>query len=264
MTIKFINPESAKQDYLKELENIVEKLQKKPDPVLQKNMKFVRSFTRALFLVSAKRPKQSYFGNIPTQPIQQPRPVKIKPKLEPLPPPPSPPLNSPQPLFKKEDNVLNYRGQEPELTEKDKQIYNKISQKVQESPDKKPDEEIKKAAQQMNLQISQPYIDKIRYHLEKNLKKYNVLTPLIEEPRVSAIDISSFNNIQAVYDNEQIPTNIKFSSKRDFLDFQKSLANKFNYPIKKESQINIQTPELKITGIHSNYSPTLKIEKPKQ
>ncbi len=99
---------------------------------------------------------------------------------------------------------------------------------------------------------------------EKNLKKFGILTPLIEEPRVSVIDVNPYGKINATYDNEYLPVNIKFDSKQDLIKLQKILANRFNYPLKKESQINIQSPGIKITGIHSNTSPMLKIEKLKQ
>ena len=59
------------------------------------------------------------------------------------------------------------------MMDKDWQLYNKIAPKVQKSPEKQ-DEIIKEAAKNMGINISQPYIDKIRYYLERNMKKYDV------------------------------------------------------------------------------------------
>ncbi len=257
MAIKFLYPNQSKKDILGELNKIVENLQKKPDLILQKNKRFVKSFTKALFRVTKKQTK--YPSQLPTNPMQPP-PQRIKPKKQPLPPPPQPPSPSAASLFKKQDNTLIYTKQEPQMLDKDLELYNKVLPEIQKDPTKQ-DELIKKQAEQLKIQVSQPYIDKIKFYLEKNLKKYSILTPLVEEPRISVIDIKTFGNIQATYDNELLSTNLKFKTKEELINFQKYLADKFHFDLKEESQINIQTPELKITGIYSKNSPTLKIEK---
>lgn len=263
MSIKFLYPSESKKDVLDELNKIVENLQKKPDPVLKKNIRFVKSFTKAMFVTAVKQKKreQVNFRNLPIHlPIQKKEIKEKKQALSP-PPPPSPPSASS--AFKKENNALVYTKLEPDMTDKDLELYNKVIPQIQKNPDKQ-DEIIAQEAKKMDIEISKQYVDKIKQYLEKNLKKFGILTPLMEEPRISVIDVNPYGKVNATYDNEYLPVNIKFDSKQDLIKLQKILANHFNYPLKKESQINIRSPGIKITGIHSNTSPVLKIEKLKQ
>jgi len=272
MTIKFIPPNQSGKNILNELDKIVEALQRKPDPILEKNKKFLKNFLRGMFSVSKKNKSRM---SLPFQPMTNFQPMqntqiptqkpKLKPKLQqPLPPPPVPTTGtSPPQNFKKQNNVLEHTKQEPKMVEKDWKLYNKVASKVQKDPENK-DEIIRKTAQKMNLEISQPYIDKMNYYLDKNFRKYDVLTPLLEEPRIQKINVNSFDDIPVMYDNESLPTRIKFNSKKHLINFQKLLLNKFNKNIPQESQINIKTPEFNISGIYSTESPTLEIEKTKQ
>ena len=206
--IKFLYPDQSKKDIIEELNKIVENLQKKPDPVLENNARFIKSFTKAMFITAAKQKKkeQVNFRHLPIHIITQKK--EIKEKKEPLPPPPPPSPPSASSSFKKENNILVYTKLEPQMSNNDLELYNLIVPQIQSNPEKQ-DELINKTAATLNIQLSQPYINKIKYYLEKNLRKYNVLTPLIEEPRISEISIKSFDSILVKYDNEFIPVNIK-------------------------------------------------------
>jgi len=264
MAIKFIPPNQSGKDILDELDKIVEALQKKPDPILENNKKFLRSFLKGMFLAGKKQAPRT---SLPIQPLRSfsipEKKLKIRPQQALPPPPPPSPDSSSQQAFKKQNNTLVPKKQEPQMMDKDWQLYNKIAPKVQKSPEKQ-DEIIKEAAKNMGINISQPYIDKIRYYLERNMKKYDVLTPLIEEPRIKAIEVRPTGNIYVNYGDQSLPVSMNFDPKWSLVKFQKSLLNKFNKNIEKESQISIQTPEFNITGIYSDESPTLKIEKLKQ
>lgn len=262
MPIKFLYPDQSKKDIVEELNKIVENLQKKPDPVLENNARFIKSFTKAMFITAAKQKKkeQTNFSRLPIHLITQTKKIKEK-KLEPLPPPPPPSPPSTSSSFKKENNILVYTKLEPQMSNNDMELYNLIIPQIQSNPEINQDELINKTAATLNLQVSQPYINKIKYYLEKNLRKYNILTPLIEEPRISDISIKSFDSILVKYDNEFIPVNIKFNSKQDLFDFQTVLLMKYSNQLKEESQINIRLPNLIITGVYSKKYPNLRIIK---
>ncbi len=261
MSIKFLYPDESKKDVLDELNKIVESLQKKPDPVLQKNIRFVKSFTKAMFVTAVKQKKreQVNFRHLPIHISTQTKEIKEKKQALSPPPPPSPPSASS--AFKKENNVLVYTKLEPQMSEKDWELYNLIVPQLQNNPAANQDELIKETSPQLNIQISQSYIGKIKYYIERNLRKYNILTPLIEEPRISEINIKSFNSALVKYDNEFLPVNIKFNSEQELFDFQAVLLAKYSNKLKEESQINIKLPGLVITGVYSRKYPNLRIIK---
>ena len=147
------------------------------------------------------------------------------------------------------------------MSEKDWELYTLIVPQLQNNPAANQDELIKESSLQLNIQLSQSYIDKIKYYLERNLRKYNILTPLIEEPRISEINIKSFNSALVKYDNKFLPVDIKFNSEQELFDFQTVLLAKYSNQLKEESQINIKLPGLIITGVYSKKYPNLRIIK---
>lgn len=261
MSIKFLYPSEEKKDILEELNKIVEALEKKPDPVLQKNARFIKSFTRAMFITAVRNKKreQVNFRHLPINiPIQK---KEIKEKKQALSPPPPPSPSTASSVFKKENNALVYTKLEPEMLEKDWELYNLVIQEFQNNSDASQDGLIKETAKNLNIQTSQSYIDKLKYYIERNIKKYNILTSLIEEQRISEINVKSFNTILVKYDNELLPVNIKFNSEKELFDFQEVLLKKYSNKIKEESQINIKLPNIIITGVYSKKYPNLRIIK---
>ena len=275
-SIKFLYHDTDKDKVLEELDRIVKILQKPADPEVKKNVKFLRRFTKSLFIVSHKRTKvphkmQTYSRQI----IPQMSPVMARAGI-PLPPPP------PRPSMDKVENNANNReieqnhisklkkenGQvifdiiEPRMEAIDWQIYNELRPIVKEAVKKDPEivdrpdfipGKVREIASNLKIKYSPDYIKKIKYYLEKNIKGFGKIDALMRDSRVKKIICSSYNELKVVFEGEVLPTNIVFDSNEELNNFILGVAEKYGSKVSEtEPILKINLPNMDITA---EYSP---------
>ena len=251
MPPNFIYPDPNQDKVMQELDKLVKILQKPKSPELKKNIRILRAFSKSLFIVSHRGGKQAPSLMTPTQtaPIQetpqqptQPLPSPASPA--PPPPPPAPiaapttPKEVPQQTIsqlKKESGKLMYNLIEPAMQQKDWGLYSQVKKLISIQLKKDPalldnpnflTGEITKAAKELKIKTSEAYIKKIAHHINKNLKGYGKIDPLIKDPRVKKITCRSYDDIEVEFENETLPTNIKFDTTQELNDFITNVAER--------------------------------------
>ena len=284
MTTKFLYPDPTRDKVMEELDRLVAVLDKPKNPEIEKNIRFLRNFTKSLFMVAHKKPLRPKFSRTIEEyrQLESSKPIEIKQETKPLPPKilPPPPLPSPKPIslppkmklpeieknniiqLKKENNTLIYDVVEPRMESMDWQIYNELKPVIQETIKKNPNiiqdqnfipSEIQKIAKRLKIKYSPDYARKIKYYLEKNLKGYGKLDPLIRDNRVRKIICNSYDDIKVVFESETLPTNIEFDSNEELNNFIVNLAERNGKKISElEPYLEIKNP---IMEVRVNYSP---------
>ena len=284
MTTKFLYPDQTRDKVMEELDRLVAVLDKPKNPEIEKNIRFLRNFTKSLFMIAHKKPLRPKFSRTIEEyrPLESSKPIEIKQETKPLPPKilPPPPLPSPKPIslppkmklpeieknniiqLKKENNTLIYDVVEPRMESMDWQIYNELKPVIQETIKKNPNiiqdqnfipSEIQKIAKRLKIKYSPDYARKIKYYLEKNLKGYGKLDPLIRDNRVRKIICNSYDDIKVVFESETLPTNIEFDSNEELNNFIVNLAERNGKKISElEPYLEIKNP---IMEVRVNYSP---------
>ena len=284
MTTKFLYPDQTRDKVMEELDRLVAVLDKPKNPEIEKNIRFLRNFTKSLFMIAHKKPLRPKFSRIIEEhrQLESSKPIEIKQETKPLPPKilPPPPLPSPKPIslppkmklpeieknniiqLKKENNTLIYDVVEPRMESMDWQIYNELKPVIQETIKKNPNiiqdqnfipSEIQKIAKRLKIKYSPDYARKIKYYLEKNLKGYGKLDPLIRDNRVRKIICNSYDDIKVVFESETLPTNIEFDSNEELNNFIVNLAERNGKKISElEPYLEIKNP---IMEVRVNYSP---------
>jgi len=284
MTTKFLYPDPTRDKVMEELDRLVAVLDKPKNPEIEKNIRFLRNFTKSLFMIAHKKPLRPKFSRIIEEhrQLESSKPIEIKQETKPLPPKilPPPPLPSPKPIslppkmklpeieknniiqLKKENNTLIYDVVEPRMESMDWQIYNELKPVIQETIKKNPNiiqdqnfipSEIQKIAKRLKIKYSPDYARKIKYYLEKNLKGYGKLDPLIRDNRVRKIICNSYDDIKVVFESETLPTNIEFDSNEELNNFIVNLAERNGKKISElEPYLEIKNP---IMEVRVNYSP---------
>jgi len=282
MTTKFLYPDPTRDKVMEELDRLVAVLDKPKNPEIEKNIRFLRNFTKSLFMIAHKKPLRPKFSRIIEEhrQLESSKPIEIKQETKPLPPKilPPPPLPSPKPIslppkmklpeieknniiqLKKENNTLIYDVVEPRMESMDWQIYNELKPVIQETIKKNPniiqDQNfipIQKIAKRLKIKYSPDYARKIKYYLEKNLKGYGKLDPLIRDNRVRKIICNSYDDIKVVFESETLPTNIEFDSNEELNNFIVNLAERNGKKISElEPYLEIKNP---IMEVRVNYSP---------
>ncbi|HLC73613.1 MAG TPA: hypothetical protein VJH20_03175 [Candidatus Nanoarchaeia archaeon] len=284
MTTKFLYPDPTRDKVMEELDRLVAVLDKPKNPEIEKNIRFLRNFTKSLFMIAHKKPLRPKFSRIIEEhrQLESSKPIEIKQETKPLPPKilPPPPLPSPKPIslppkmklpeieknniiqLKKENNTLIYDVVEPRMESMDWQIYNELKPVIQETIKKNPNiiqdqnfipSEIQKIAKRLKIKYSPDYARKIKYYLEKNLKGYGKLDPLIRDNRVRKIICNSYDDIKVVFESETLPTNIEFDSNEELNNFIVNLAERNGRKISElEPYLEIKNP---IMEVRANYSP---------
>ncbi len=272
MTIKFLYPNPQQKEILDELEKISEVLSKEPSLQLKKNMRFVRKFTYALLKTGKSEP-------VKKQPVKYIEPeVKeitriIKPEkkvITPLPPPPpvsviKQHINSQvYTRLRREGNMLKYESIEPVMENQDWKIFTKVRNEIKRQLITNPSilenenfltEEIKKASKELKIKFSIDYVKKIKYYLIKNIKGFGKIDPLMKDDKVKSIICNSYDNINVVYDNETLSTNIKFNTNEELDDFILNLTEKFNKRVSEENpSIEFSSDKFKV---NLNYNPLM-------
>ena len=284
---KFLYPDQTRDKVMEELDKLVEILDKPKNPETEKNIKFLRNFTKSLFIVSHRKQRrkqvipQEYLPQIESSnqyPKPAKKPLEIKPSPIKLPPPPPVPSKSISPpriklpeieknnfaQLRKENNTLIYDVVEPRMESLDWRIYNEIKPIIYETIKQNPgitedqnfiSNEIQKVTKRLKIKYSPDYVRKIKYYLEKNLKGYGKLDPLIRDNRIRKIICNSYDDIKVVFENETLQTNIEFDSNEELNDFIMTLAERNGKKASElESYLEIKNPmmEAKI-----NYSPLI-------
>ena len=284
MTTKFLYPDQTRDKVMEELDRLVAVLDKPKNPEIEKYIRFLRNFTKSLFMIAHKKPLRPKFSRIIEEhrQLESSKPIEIKQETKPLPPKilPPPPLPSPKPIslppkmklpeieknniiqLKKENNTLIYDVVEPRMESMDWQIYNELKPVIQETIKKNPNiiqdqnfipSEIQKIAKRLKIKYSPDYARKIKYYLEKNLKGYGKLDPLIRDNRVRKIICNSYDDIKVVFESETLPTNIEFDSNEELNNFIVNLAERNGKKISElEPYLEIKNP---IMEVRVNYSP---------
>ena len=277
MTIKFLYPNHEQKEIIDELEKITDILSKPVSQQLKENMHFVNKFTHALLragkpYTESKQEFEPHFREtkpyIPSKTITK----KIELPKKTIPPPPPPPLLSIEkhpnlPVYtklKKEDNLLKYESLEPEMQQQDWKIFSKvkavIKQQLLQNPNILENEsfisnEVQKAAKELKIKITPDYTKKIQYYLIKNIKGYGRIDPLMNDDKVTSIICDSYDNINVIYNNENLSTNIQFETNEEMNNFILIIAERFN------KQISEETPSLEFTTplfkISINYAPLM-------
>ena len=196
MTTKFLYPDPTRDKVMEELDRLVAVLDKPKNPEIEKNIRFLRNFTKSLFMIAHKKPLRPKFSRIIEEhrQLESSKPIEIKQETKPLPPKilPPPPLPSPKPIslppkmklpeieknniiqLKKENNTLIYDVVEPRMESIDWQIYNELKPVMQETIKKNPNiiqdqnfipSEIQKIAKRLKIKYSPDYARKIKYYL---------------------------------------------------------------------------------------------------
>jgi hypothetical protein len=268
MPINFLYPDPSKDKIMDELDKLVSILQKPKTPELKRNIRIVRNFTKALFIVSHKKLPV----RISKQPItQQPLPTQQK---APLPPPPPAPKEVPKTLpneeipqntitqLKKEGDELKYNSIEPVMQSLDWKIYNHLRPIVKEALKKDPktiedqpflEKEIKKITKELKIEFSNDYIKKIKYYLTKNMKGFGKVDPLIKDERVKKIICNSYSEIKVIFENETLKTNIKFDSNEGLNNFIEGLAEKYGKEVSDSNpKLELKLPNMEIKA---DYNP---------
>ena len=278
MTIKFLYPNHEQKEIIDELEKITDILSKPVSPQLKKNMHFINKFTHALLRAGKPYTESKQFKPEDTEIIKPYIPSKIitkkieAPRKLAIPPPPLPPILAIEkhpnlPVYiklKKEDNLLKYESLEPEMQQQDWKIFSKvkaiIKQQLMQNPNILENEsfisdEIQKSAKEFKIKISPDYTKKIQYYLIKNIKGYGRIDPLINDNKVTSIICNSYDNINVIYNNESLQTNIQFETNEEMNNFILNLAERFN------KQISEETPSLQFTTplfkSSLNYAPLM-------
>src|SRR3989344_3544254 len=244
MAAKFLYPDQTRDKVMEELDRLVAVLDKPKNPEMEKNIRFLRNFTKSLFIVAHKKPLRPKFSRIIEEyrPLESSKPIEIKQETKPLPskilpPPPLPhskPISLPPKMklpeieknniiqLKKENNTLIYDVVEPRMESMDWQIYNELKPVIQET-------------------------------IKKNLKGYGKLDPLIRDNRVRKIICNSYDDIKVVFESETLPTNIEFDSNEELNNFIVNLAERNGRKISElEPYLEIKNP---IMEVRANYSP---------
>lgn len=268
--IKFLYQDTDKDKVLEELDRIVKILQKPADPEVRKNVRFLRRFTKSLFIVSHKKAKIPQKRQIYSrQATPQMSPIITNLGM-PLPPPPPRPL-----VYQVENKVNNWgieqnhisqlkkeNGQvifdiiEPRMEAVDWQIYNQLRPIVKEAVKKDPEivdrpdfipGKVREIASNLKIKYSPDYIKKIKYYLEKNIKGFGKIDALMRDSRVKKIICSSYNELKVVFDGETLPTNIAFDSNEELNNFISGIAEKYGGKVSETEpnmQINLQNMEI--------------------
>jgi len=282
MSTNFLYPDPTRAKVMDELDKIVNILEKPKNPEMEKNIRFLRNFTKSLFVVSHRK-HQPIKRQVVSQPIGiqefESKPLETKPiqKQAPPPPPPAPKANSlpsapkikhPEieknsiTQLKKENNTLIYDVVEPRMESIDWQIYNELKPVVQETIKKNPNaptspefiaKEIQKISKRLKIKYSPNFVKKIKYYLEKNIKGYGKIDPLIRDPRVRKIICVSYNDVKVIFENETLPTNIQFDSNEELNNFIINIAEKNNKKASElEPDLEIKNPRMEVKA---NYNP---------
>jgi len=273
MSIKFLYPDPKQKEMLDELEKINYVLNKPLSPELQKNMRFVKNFTLALFKVTKKQPIQkTQKKEIHTKPLEIKSPLEPKEFKLLAPPPPPPPAvtvekHPSQPIstkLKKQGDSLNYESIEPEMENKDWKIFTKIKNTIKEQLQKDPNiledenflaNEIQKIAKELKIKITPDYTKKIKYYLNKNIKGFGRIDPLIQDEKVTSIICNAYDNISVIYNNENLATNIKFRTNEEMNSFVVNLTEKFDKKLSENvPSLQFSTDKFKIS---LNYNPLM-------
>lgn len=283
MPTKFLYPDNTQDKVMEELEKLVKVLEIPSNPELKKNIRFMRNLTKSLFIVAHKKQRaiKKELSFEPYNPIniQEYNPAPIKtPEMRKIPSPPPPaPKASQLPIptlthpeiesnniiqLKKENGTLVYDVVEPRMESIDWRIYNALRPIVKEAVKKDPnivenqnfiDNEIKKISKTLKIKYSPDYVKKIKYYLEKNIKGYGKIDPLMRDLRVRKIICSSYDNIKVIFENETLPTNIEFDSNEELNNFIFGLAEKYNQKLSESQQsLEIKLPNMEIKA---EYSP---------
>ena len=160
MTTKFLYPDPTRDKVMEELDRLVAVLDKPKNPEIEKNIRFLRNFTKSLFMVAHKKQLRPKFSRTIEEyrPLESSKPIEIKQETKPLPskilpPPPLPhskPISLPPKMklpeieknniiqLKKENNTLIYDVVEPRMESIDWQIYNELKPVMQETIKKNP------------------------------------------------------------------------------------------------------------------------------
>ncbi|MBU2639486.1 MAG: hypothetical protein KKG75_02130 [Nanoarchaeota archaeon] len=294
MPVNFLYPDPTRDKVMEELNKLVEILERPKNPQTVKNVRILRNFTKALFLVShgkgiKKQETKKDYQTIkqesypkPTEesyqkPIKAPQPRKLI--QPPLPPPPPSPVKAPSTSLstkepelkentisqlKEENGELKYDLVEPTLQDQDWKIYNLLEPIVREAVRKDPnllerpnfiEDEIAKIAKQLKIKYSLDYVKKLKYHLTRNLKGFGKIDPLIKDSRVKKIICESFDNIKVIFNNKLIPTNIQFDSNQELNNFVLNIGKKYGkIPTETTPNIAIKIQNLEVKA---NYAPLM-------
>ncbi len=286
MPIHFLSPNPEQKKSLDELENLLEVLERKPSRRLRRDIRFVKSFTRAMLIAGKEhsKPTAKIRIQIPKIEIKQEEKYMMdKSQLSkiPLPPPPPPPpvrASTQAPLginikgggksfesfmqkVSKENGILKFNIIEPEMESVDWKIFNDVKGKFKQEIIKNPGvlekedfliDEIKKTCNNLKIKYSDSYLKKIKYYLVKYIKGFGKMDPLINNPDVSEIICNSYNNIEVKYRNELIPTNIQFDTNEELDNFILNIAEKSNKRISEEDpQLETVLHSLKISAFYN-------------
>ena len=129
----------------------------------------------------------------------------------------------------------NYKVNEPLLND----IDLKILQSLKESKinDENLTNYIKDMASRLNINCDDEYIDKIRYYFIRDVKKFSLVSPLLEDNNIKEIVCNGENrNVIVTYqDKQEIPTNIIFKTDNEINNMIKLLIAKSGQKINNEN-----------------------------
>ncbi|MBI2105951.1 hypothetical protein HYT56_03895 [Candidatus Woesearchaeota archaeon] len=144
----------------------------------------------------------------------------------------------------KENGILKFNIVEPEMESTDwkifQQVKNKLKQQIISNPEVLEQEsflinEIKNTCNELNIKYSDSYLKKIKYFLVKYIKGFGKIDPLINNPDVSEIICSSYDDIKVKYKKEILKTNIQFDTNEELDNFIINMADKINLKISEEN-----------------------------
>ena len=288
MTIQFLPPNPEQKEALDELEKLLEVLNKPVSKELKHNIKFVRKFTKSLFLAGrsyrempkpkltheirgfeqekmeiSKMPEisknqiPSQKMQIPQAPIAPPAPQAAKIELT-----QELPSQISQPV--KENGILKFNVLEPIMESADWKIFNIVKnnfkQKILLNPEVLQNndfltEEIKNTCKELKIKYSESYLQKITYYINKYLKGYGKIDPLINNPNVAEIICNSYNDIRVNYQGELLKTDIYFESNEELDNFLLNIAEK------SKKELSDKNPQLSVSfmglNIEAFYNPIM-------
>src|SRR3990167_2902392 len=169
MTTKFLYPDLTRDKVMEELDRLVAVLDKPKNPEIEKNIRFLRNFTKSLFMVAHKKPLRPKFSRTIEEyrPLESSKPISLPPKMK------LPEIEKNNIIqLKKENNTLIYDVVEPRMESLDWQIYNELKPVIQETIKKNPNiiqdqnfipSEIQKIAKRLKIKYSPDYAKKIKF-----------------------------------------------------------------------------------------------------
>ena len=145
---------------------------------------------------------------------------------------------SKQPLVKSSFTGSSYIVAEPKINKQDHEIINDLKQDkniLDNSELLK--SRIKELCEIKSLQFSDEYFDKVRYYLIRDIKNYSKISPLVEDKNITEISCSGANTpVTLTYNgNNEIPSNIEFSSDEEINNFILGLAKNNSQEFSKEN-----------------------------